>query len=192
MYKRPGILDDHPLPRTLLTRGASTSRRGKNSTHNSLENLENVGQRARVLQADDKISDQTSGNSTSTDVGTALGLSNVNSYIATNCNNIYSAVSSFVPLANSIDDLHRLISFQQASVNQHNQQMYHDVENPNIVNNPSSQFSSDVQPVVVPQSQSLTFSVLPGGSVQAGFPDRLWEWNSITGAASKDYDLPFK
>lgn len=176
MYKRPGV-DDHPsLPRTLPTR-ASTSTSGKNSTQNSLRKLKNVTQETHQEEADDKISDQTSGNSTSTDVGTALGLSyNVNSYIALdpnistpNCNNnIYSTVSSLVPLPNAIDDLHRLISFQQASVNQHHQQVYHNVDNPNIVD------------------------VLPGGSVQAAFPERLWEWSSITGAATKGYDVPFK
>lgn len=176
MYKRPGV-DDHPsLPRTTLPTRASTSTSGKRSTHNSIEKLIHIGHQTEE-QADDKISDQTSGNSTSTDVGTALGLSyNVNSYIAldpnistANCNNnIYSTVSSLVPLPNAIDDLHRLISFQQASVNQQHQQVYHNVDNPNTV------------------------EVLPGGSIQAAFPDRLWEWNSITGATTKDYDVPFK
>lgn len=176
VYKRPGV-EDHPsLPRTLPTR-ASTSTTGKRYTHNSLENLKNIGQQTQEQLADDKISDQTSGNSTSTDVGTALGLSyNVNSYIALdpnistpNCNNnIYSTVSSLVTLPNAIDDLHRLISFQQASVNQHHQQVYQNVDNPNIVD------------------------VFLGGSVQAAFPDRIWEWSSITGAATKDYDVPFK
>lgn len=174
MYKRPGV-DDHPsLPRTLPTR-ASTSTSGKNSTHNSLEKLKNIGQVTHQEEADDKISDQTSEKSTSTE--TALGLSyNVNSYIGLNpsistqnCNNnIYSAVSSLVPLPNAIDDLHRLISFQQASVNQHHQQVYHNVDNPNNVD------------------------VLAGGSVQAAFSERAWEWSSITGAATKDYDVPFK
>ncbi|KAL8116913.1 hypothetical protein AgCh_023193 [Apium graveolens] len=175
VYKRPGV-DDHPsLPRILPTR-ASTSTSGKNSTHNSLEKLKNIRRETHHQEeAHDKISDQTSGNSTSTDVGTALGLSyNVNSYITLDPNistpncNIYSTVSSLVPLPNAIDDLHRLISFQQASVNQHHQQVFHNVDNPNIAD------------------------VLSAGSVQATFPERLWEWSSITGAATKDYDVPFK
>ncbi|KAK1386286.1 NAC domain-containing protein [Heracleum sosnowskyi] len=169
VYKRPGLDDHRSLPRTLPAR-ASTSTSGKRSNHNSLEELENIGQ-----QTHEQADDQTSGNSTSTDVGTALGLSyNVNSYIhldpnisTPNCNNIYSTVSSLVASPNAIDDLHRLISFQQASVNQHHQQVYQNVENPDIVH------------------------VLPGGSVQAAFPDRIWEWNSST-AATKDYDVPFK
>ncbi|KAL1831866.1 hypothetical protein ACET3Z_001517 [Daucus carota] len=170
VYKRPGV-DDHPsLPRILPTR-ASTSRNANNSTPNSSKKLKNIVEQTQV-HAEDKFStNQTSKISTSTDIGTALGLSSsciaLEPNISTpNGNNIYSTVPALVPLPNAIDDLQRLISFQQASVNQHGQQMYH---------NPSN-----------------IADVLPGGSVQAAFADRLWEWNSVTGGAAKDYDAPFK
>lgn len=100
--------------------------------------------------------------------------------VAPDCTNIFAG-SSFVPTMNTtLDDLHRLVNFQQASMSQH-QQQYH--------NNPShpSQFSS-LQPQV---QQPLALNMLPG-PLQAAFTDRLWDWNSIN-EASKDFNnSPFK
>lgn len=193
VYKRAGV-EDHPsLPRSLPTRASSSSSKSdKNdlqdhATHNAIQ-----------TDIDHKIEETNRINSTSNDIGTAPGLSNSNSnynIIALapisstlsppNCTTIYTGgSSSFAPMPNAIDDLHRLISYQQVSVNQ--PQLYHN-NHPNY--NHPSQFSTTVQPV--PQSQSLALSMLPG-SVQAGFPDRMWEWNSITEAASKDYGSAFK
>lgn len=89
---------------------------------------------------------------------------------------------SFVP-SNTIDDLHRLVNFQNASLS-HHQQQYHN--NPNH----SSQLFSTLQAPPLPQSSSLALNMLPG-SLQAAFTDRLWDWNSIN-EASKDFNSPFK
>lgn len=193
VYKRAGV-EDHPsLPRSLPTRASSSSSKSdKNdqdhATHHAID--------IQTQQTDDNIEETNRINSISNDIGTALGLSNNNSNYnialapisatlsPANCTTIYTGSSSLAPMPNSIDDLHRLLSYQQASVNQ--PQLYHNNQ-PNY--NHPSQFSTTVQPV--PQSQSLTLSMLPG-SVQAGFPDRMWEWNSITEAASKDYGSAFK
>lgn len=92
-------------------------------------------------------------------------------------------------MPNALDDLHRLISYQQAAVNHPPLQIY-DHHHSNFSH---SQFSSTNVQLLVPQSQSLTLSMIPG-SVQAGFSDRMWEWNALTDhqAATKDYGTAFK
>ncbi|CDO97677.1 unnamed protein product [Coffea canephora] len=201
VYKRAGV-EDHPsLPRSLPTRASSsrgtTSSSAKKSqeatNHASMERFQAfVG---NPQQLDEKLS-ETSGSSC-TDIGTSLGLSKHNTFmslapmtttlsqlcsttLAPDCTTIFAG-SSFVPTVNTtLDDLHRLVNFQQASMSQH-QQQYH--------NNPNhpSQFSS-LQPQV---QQSLALNMLPG-PLQAAFTDRLWDWNSIN-EASKDFNnSPFK
>lgn len=96
---------------------------------------------------------------------------------------LFTGPSSSLP-SHAVDDLHRLVNYQQASMNQ--QQQYHNNNNPN---QPSHQFST----LAVPQSsQALALNTLPAGSLQAAFSDRLWEyWNPIP-EASRDYNSPFK
>ncbi|KAL8109564.1 protein FEZ-like [Apium graveolens] len=210
VYKRPGV-DDHPsLPRSLPTR-ASSSRTHDNkqyqdaAQHHAMEKFHIFGDQTVVLQQpSEKLSETISANSTTEDVGTALGLSNQNPYIQLSpittmlsppldCNTIYNPNPNLVMTGpNTIDDLHRLISLQQASVNQPHQLF------PNH-NNPGNHFNSLQLPAnnllqPVQQSQALTLTVLPPGSaIPSTYSDRLWEWNSISEAsASKDYGAPFK
>lgn len=209
VYKRPGV-DDHPsLPRSLPTR-ASSSRTHDNkqyqdaAQHHAMEKIHVFGDQT-LQQPSEKLGETISANSTTEDVGTALGLSNQNPYIQLSpittmlsppldCNNtIYNPNPNLVMTSpNTLDDLHRLISFQQASVNQPHQLF------PNH-NNPSNHFNSLQLPAAnsllppIQQSQALTLAVLPPSSVPSTYSDRLWEWNSISEAsASKDYGAPFK
>lgn len=80
---------------------------------------------------------------------------------------------------NSVDDLHRLVNYQQ----------YHHHHHPSLM-------SSTLQPPL-PQTSSLSNTlalnnVLPPGSLQAAFNDRLWDWNAMSDQASKDYNNAFK
>ncbi|XP_059652137.1 NAC domain-containing protein 35 [Cornus florida] len=105
----------------------------------------------------------------------------VPSLLIPNCTTILSGTSFVSP--NSVDDLHRLVNYQQVSIN-HQQQYYQ-----NQLQHLSSQFSSTLQP----QSQSmLALNPLPGSFQAVGFSDRLWDWNSVTDATNKDYTSPFK
>ncbi|CAK9137426.1 unnamed protein product [Ilex paraguariensis] len=213
VYKRPGV-EDHPsLPRSLPTRASSS--RGAQSDHKKKYDATNhVIERFQALtgsqakQIDEKMS-ETSGSS-STDVGTALGLSNHNSYIelAPNLMNTtvetpastdedtmslldqsrqttvpkgYFSTSIFMGSSsmqsNGVDDLHRLVSYQQDSIN--HQEQYHHVH--------PSQFSNLLAP-----PQSLALNMMPAAH-QATYSDQYyqWDWSSIS-ETSKDYGSPFK
>uniref|UniRef100_A0A5B7BDS6 NAC domain-containing protein n=1 Tax=Davidia involucrata TaxID=16924 RepID=A0A5B7BDS6_DAVIN len=186
VYKRAGV-EDHPsLPRSLPTRASSSQglqsdKKQHEATQHAMERFQALGGQSQQAEAE-KMSTETSGSS-STDVGTALGFSSPpNSYISLvpNCTTTpnFTTASSFVAPNIGVDDLHRLVNYQQASIN-HDQQQYH---NHHDQIHPS-QFSTTLQP----QSQSLALNTLPG-SLQAAFPDRLWEWTE----ANKDYNSPFK
>lgn len=212
VYKRAGV-EDHPsLPRSLPTRASSSratnsDKKQPNPSHHhhaietsSFHSFE--GQSSSQHQPDQEKMSETSASSTSTDiVGTALGLSN---HVVANSNyNIIplatpmtatlppQQTSSLVPninctamFPNTVDDLHRIISYQQASVNPPQPpppQLYHTF---------SSQFSTDLHSHSQPQPQSLVLNNLDA-SIHATFPDRLWEWNPLN-EASKDYTNPFK
>ncbi|KAL3538430.1 hypothetical protein ACH5RR_001796 [Cinchona calisaya] len=226
VYKRAGV-EDHPsLPRSLPTRASSSSSsRGTqySSAKKTQESLTNPPMErfhtsfgGNPLQLEEKLSDQTSGSSSTDHIGltSPLGrLSKHNAFISLapmtttlsvgasssvveddhihrvitttlgpDCTTIFAG-SSFVPTTNyTIDDLHRLVNFQQASMAHHHQQQYH--HHNNNPNHSSGQFISIQQPQVLPH-QSL-------GSLQAAFTDRLWDWNSIN-EASKDFNSsPFK
>ncbi|KAI3805277.1 hypothetical protein L1987_27504 [Smallanthus sonchifolius] len=185
VYKRAGV-EDHPsVPRTLPTTTATSSRPANADKRQHYSN-----------QNDDKLS-ETSGSSTTDIVGTALGLSNnitpsnYNNYV-TSFPNI-SQTSSLIPapttsssvFPNTVDDLHRIISYQQASVNQafHIQNYQHKLSN-NMLLQP--------QPQQQQQQQALLALNNLTGDVQVAFPDRLWEWNPMPGEGSKDYTNPFK
>ncbi|KAL6964521.1 hypothetical protein U1Q18_035571 [Sarracenia purpurea var. burkii] len=94
-----------------------------------------------------------------------------------------------VPLQNPVDDLHRLISFQQAS-SIIQQQQYH----LNHLYHPSS--SSSSSPASQPHAPS--HSLLPPplnslpGSLQAAFSDRFLEWNSVMEGNKEYTNNPFK
>ncbi|CAK9177839.1 unnamed protein product [Ilex paraguariensis] len=212
VYKRAGV-EDHPtLPRSLPTRASSSRatqsdhKKQHEATHCAIEKFQAFAG-TQSQQIDEKMI-ETSGSS-STDVATALGLSNHGSYSElvqmtataappapmdedgmllqqssqTTIPKSYFSTNIFTgsPLMqqNGVDDLHRLISYQHASIN--HQQQYHN----HPIQTQLSQFST-----LLPQPQSLSGNMLPGSN-QTTFSDKLWDWSSIT-EASKDYNCPFK
>ncbi|XP_028106562.1 NAC domain-containing protein 35-like isoform X3 [Camellia sinensis] len=212
VYKRPGV-EDHPsLPRSLPTR-ASSSRttqfdKKQHGTPNyaSIDSFQAFGGQSQVDDTE-KLSETST--SSSADIGTALGLSKHNSYIALasmtsslappqasieddgfllqqqskqalslvpNCTTVYAG-SSLVPQY-AVDDLHRLVNFQQASISQQYQNHHYQYH------------PAQLSPPLPPQLQSLPPLNMPPSSLQASFPERLWEWNSIT-EGNKDYTNHF-
>ncbi|KAL8222867.1 hypothetical protein R6Q57_020266 [Mikania cordata] len=190
VYKRPGV-EDHPsVPRSLQTARATSSKRQQHSNQN-----------------DDKLS-ETSGSSTTDIIGTGLGPSNsistpsYNNYITsfpTITATLPPDTSSLVPptasssiYPNNVDDLHRIISYQHASVDNlasqgfHIQNYQHKLSN-NMLLQPQLQLQQQSQ-----QQQALVALNNLSGEVQVTFPDRLWEWNLMSGEGSKDYTNPFK
>lgn len=110
-----------------------------------------------------------------------------------NCTTLFpvSAGSNVSP--NAVDDLHRLVSYQQATMNQH---QYYITDYHHQQQQQQSELISTLQP---PQSQSqavvaqqLSLNVQPG-SLPTAFSDRLWEWNPIP-EANREYNNinPFK
>ncbi|KAI3701910.1 hypothetical protein L6452_27375 [Arctium lappa] len=214
VYKRAGV-EDHPsLPRTLPTTRATSSRTSHGDKKQNSQNLLSFhsfdGQTSN--QNDDKLS-ETSGSSSTDIVGTALGLSspiNPSSY-----NNIITSfppqTSSLIPhctptaslFPNSVDDLHRIISYQQASVNNptsqpfhihHNYNQHKFSPNNNLLLQPQLQ-PQPLQPQsqMQPHSQALLALNNLAGEVQVStFPERLWDWNPMPTQGNKDYTNPFK
>lgn len=226
VYKRAGV-EDHPsLPRTLPTTRATSSRTSHGDKKQHSQNLLSFhsfdGQNSN--QNDDKLS-ETSGSSSTDIVGTALGLS---SPINPSYNNIITSfppitttlppqTSSLIPnctptasssvFPNSVDDLHRIISYQQASVNNPASQAFH-IHNyqhklsPHFSpNNFLLQPQLQAQPLqpqsqqhlqMQPHSQAVLALNNLAGEVQVTFPERLWEWNPMPSEGNKDYTNPFK
>ncbi|KAI7725999.1 hypothetical protein M8C21_015254 [Ambrosia artemisiifolia] len=199
VYKRTGV-EDHPsLPRTLqTTRNISTKL--ISSTHNNKQHTQNPtafncfeGQSSH--DNGDKTGDTSDCNTTNI-VESALGLSNP---INSSYNNIFP---------NNVEDLHRILSSQQALnncppsqlLNMNNYQL-------NVCSNYSPNLSGNdllaqqqqqqpqpEQPELPPRvhSQALLAPNYMSGAVQGTFPDRLWEWNSMLSEGSKDSIDPFK
>jgi len=99
--------------------------------------------------------------------------------------NLFSVTSSVS--SSPLDDLHRLLNYQQASINHHHhqqqQQQFYLLQQPQ---HQSSQLSS-----MTPQtSQQLPLNMLPE-LLPPTFPDRLWEWNQMP-EANRDFNNPFK
>ncbi|KAF8019258.1 hypothetical protein BT93_G0051 [Corymbia citriodora subsp. variegata] len=97
---------------------------------------------------------------------------------------------------NAVDDLHRLVNYQQATAASINQQQPH----PQLQQYYQSQYSQ-FQGLLLPQSSSssslspnLTLNKLPS-PLQTPFPDRPWEWNPAPDANreySNNNNTPFK
>ncbi|XP_028127248.1 NAC domain-containing protein 35-like isoform X2 [Camellia sinensis] len=218
VYKRAGV-EDHPsLPRSLPTKASSSRTTQSDKKQHCATNQTSI-ERFQAFVGHSQVEDtekmsETSGGSCSGsgsgDIGTALGLSKQNSYIALAslasppvappparveddrvliskqaCPLVQNCSTVFTGTSllpqNPVDDFHRLLNFQQSSISQyHTHHQYH-----------ASQFST-----FQPQSQSLPpFNMLPGpvslpATTAAAFSDRLWEWNSIT-EGNKDYTSPF-
>ncbi|XP_073030406.1 uncharacterized protein [Primulina eburnea] len=213
VYKRAGV-EDHPsLPRSLPTKASSSSSsRGSQSTQIPQETM-NLG--IETFQTEGIMSE--SSPSSSTNVGTSLALSNPNSY---NLNNPLLHMASTIDAAapssverermillqnysqkigttifanpsssHAIDDLHKLVNTY--STNQENHHFSNNIIVPGLL----SHFTT-LQPQPQPQpqqqqQQQVALNVIPG-SIEAAYSDRLWDWNSISDQASKDYNSHFK
>lgn len=193
VYKRPGV-EDHPsLPRTIPTTRPTSSNVDKRQHSRSLLNFE--------AQNDDKLR-ETSGSSTTDLVGTSLGLSSPINHSYNNFINSFPPITTTLPphtsslvqptvFPNTVDDLHRIISYQQASVNNPASQAFH-------IQNYQYKFSNNlfpqaqVQPQPHHQQQALLALNNLAGEVQVTFPDRLWEWNPMPSEGNKEYTNPFK
>ncbi|CAI9294060.1 unnamed protein product [Lactuca saligna] len=233
VYKRAGVEDHPCLPRTLpTTRASILSARASNvekkqHSKNLLSfqsSLEQQGQSSNQ-QNDEKLS-ETSGSSTTDIVGTALGLSspinpsNYNSFITSfppitttlppHVHHVHTAslVSPTASTSSSVfpttvDDLHRILSYQQASVNNPSSQAFHIQNYQHKISNtflpqpqphqlppqPQSQHQLQMQP----HSQGLLALNNMAGEVHVTFPDRFWDWNPMPSCeGSKDYTNSFK
>ncbi|XVE91292.1 hypothetical protein DITRI_Ditri20bG0141800 [Diplodiscus trichospermus] len=103
-----------------------------------------------------------------------------------NCTTVFPVGSSSVS-SNIVDDLHRLVSYQQAAMNPH--QYYSTDHHHHHHQQQQTEFST-----LPPQSQAqqLSLNVLPS-SLPTAFSDRLWEWNPIPEANNREYNNnPFK
>lgn len=132
--------------------------------------------------------------SSSSDVTTALGLSKHSnnegmflnlpkqdsSSLIPSCSNLLTVTSSVS--SNPVEDLHRLLNYQQASISHHQQQQqFYFLQQPQ---HQSSQLSG-----MAPQTpQQLPFNNL----LPPSFPDRLLDqWNQMP-EANRDFNNPFK
>ncbi|XP_022724269.1 NAC domain-containing protein 35-like [Durio zibethinus] len=160
------------------------------------------------------ISETDGGSSNTSDVTTALGLSKQNVYhpmapisttlglpsgmeeegmflnqskqgssLVPNCTILFPVGSSSVS-SNVSDDLHRLVSYQQATMNQ---QQYYSTDHHHHQQQQQQQSEFSTLP---PQSHQLSINVLPS-SLPTAFSDRLWDWNPIP-EANGEYNNPFK
>ncbi|XP_073027603.1 protein FEZ-like [Primulina eburnea] len=206
VYKRAGV-EDHPsLPRSLHAKASSlSSSRGSQSTQKQHETMD-LG--IETFQTEGIMSE--SSPSSSTNVGTSLALSKSHSYNLNPLLHMASTIDAAAPssverdrmillhnnsqqicttiFANSstshaIDDLHKLVN--NHSINQENHQFSNNIIVPTLL----SRFST-LQPQPQ-QQQQFALNVIPG-SIQAAYSDRLWDWNSISDQASKDYNSHFK
>ncbi|KAH1047873.1 hypothetical protein J1N35_038657 [Gossypium stocksii] len=107
-----------------------------------------------------------------------------------NSTTLFPVGSSSVP-SNVVDDLHRLVSYQQVALNQ---QQYYNTNHPHPHqqhHQPQSEFST-LPPQSQAQPQQLSLNVLPSALPSpTAFSDRLWEWNPIP-EPNREYNNPFK
>ncbi|XP_047329265.1 NAC domain-containing protein 35-like [Impatiens glandulifera] len=214
VYKRAGVEDHPPLPRSIPTRASSSSSRNTNMEKKPI--IQPVNLASSQLSTLSRPSYHDFGRSSSEKVigheisnendPTPFVLNNNTSYVeivptlpqpielaasfeidlvhqlrnppcptmiqaSTNNNNIFTNPNNNYQTNNSVDELHRLVSNQQASMNQI-QLQYN-----------QNHFSS-LQP------QSLADqNMLPSNSLLDTFPERqVWEWNSVAGDRTKGYD----
>ncbi|MBA0628183.1 hypothetical protein Godav_022950 [Gossypium davidsonii] len=107
-----------------------------------------------------------------------------------NSTTLFPVGSSSVP-SNVVDDLHRLVSYQQVALNQ---QQYYNTNHPHPhqqQHQPQSEFCT-LPPQSQAQPQQLSLNVLPSAIPSpTAFSDRLWEWNPIP-EPNREYNNPFK
>ncbi|KAI3445527.1 hypothetical protein Pfo_002192 [Paulownia fortunei] len=225
VYKRAGV-EDHPsLPRCLPTKASSSSSSRGSQSARKQHDPTSTGHAMDIFQAnyggspqqtDGKVSETSP--SSSTDVGTSLGLSHQNSY---SINPLVPMASSTIAAApSSAEDDHRTMlhhskqACNSSDLSPHcptifsssSSQAIDDLHK--LVNNYSQQAASinhanhqynvpnllphfsNLQPEPEPQQAPPALNVVPG-SLQAAFSDRLWDW-SVISEASKDYTNLFK
>ncbi|KAL0348177.1 UNVERIFIED_CONTAM: NAC domain-containing protein 35 [Sesamum angustifolium] len=200
VYKRAGV-EDHPsLPRSLpATRPPSSARNHHEPAPTTQRFQPNyVGS----SQQNDTKMTETSPSSSTDNMNSYTLLPNIPSTTPSVVENNETMIllqskqpnscpSSFPSSSHAVDDLHKLVNFQRQSllINTESTDPHHDHYNPNnnIVPDLLSNFST-LQPH---QPQAVAANVVPAGSFQAAFSDRLWDWNSVP-EAGKDYTGLFK
>ncbi|EEF42992.1 NAC domain-containing protein 35 [Ricinus communis] len=108
-----------------------------------------------------------------------------------NNNNLFTGSSSVS--SNPVDDLHRLVNYQQACISQQQQQYYNTHHHQHHQQQQQQQHQHSQFSIMAPQSQSLALNMLPN-SLPTAFPERLWEWNPLPEANRDQYNVnnPFK
>ncbi|KAK9030646.1 hypothetical protein V6N11_032063 [Hibiscus sabdariffa] len=215
VYKRPGVADHPSLPRCLLTRRPSDSSRGQLSTekrhpqeaaaHQAMERFQAFGGGQQSQQMEIRKICETEASSRTSTSGLPSGMEGEGMFLNQSkpgCCSLLPNPTALFPLGPSsvvVDDLHRLVSFQQPTLNQ---QQYYNPNHPHPHPHPhlnmhhhhhhhqqQPEFSTLPQQ---PQAQQLSLNVLPAALASpTAFPDRLWEWNLIP-EANKEYSNPFK
>ncbi|KAE8680853.1 NAC domain-containing protein 55 [Hibiscus syriacus] len=201
VYKRAGVEDHLSLPRC-LPRRPSDSSRGQLSTE-------------KVSETEGSSSTSTSHVTTalglskqdvyrpmapppiSTTLGLPSGIEGEGMFLnqskqgrcslLPNPTTVFPLVPSSVSPNVVVDDLHRLVSFQQPTLNQH---QYDTTNQPNPHLHLHHQ--QQQQPEFLTLPQQLSLNVLPAALPSpTAFSDRLWEWNPIP-EANREYNNPFK
>ncbi|KAK9049681.1 hypothetical protein SSX86_031350 [Deinandra increscens subsp. villosa] len=189
VYKRTGVEDHTSLPRTI-----QTTRIASRSVFNCFQ--------GQASQHSEHKTFDTSGRNTTDIVGTPLGLPNP---MNSSYDNIITAATSSTIFPNNVDELHRMLSSQQALENCPPSQLL-DMNNyqlnvcsnysPNMSANsllPQPEPEPEPEPEPRPHLHAHAPSYVVGSvPVQGIFPDRLWEWNSVLSEASKDSNDHFK
>jgi hypothetical protein len=101
--------------------------------------------------------------------------------------NLFSVTSSVS--SSPVDDLHRLLNYQQASINHHHHHQQQQQQQFYLLQQPQHQ-SSQLSSMTPQTSQQLPLNMLPE-LLPPTFPDRLWEWNQMP-EANRDFNNPFK
>ncbi|GMH24442.1 hypothetical protein Nepgr_026285 [Nepenthes gracilis] len=230
VYKRAGVEDSSSVPRELSSKPSSRGLASSSSDKKHQNQQQPKSFAVAIGEQMDQIekirtASETDGSS-STEVGTALGLSHNNNSNLThqqlvspllemdkmillgkedaavstppltrpilgNCTTFFMGSSSSPPcnLPSFMDDLHRMVTYQQACmINQQHlfqSTLSHANNSPQLYSN-----------LVSPQSaqSGLNSTAMPGSALApaaATFPDRLWDWN-LEPEHNRDFNSPFK
>ncbi|XP_059648336.1 NAC domain-containing protein 35-like [Cornus florida] len=199
VYKRPGVKDHPSIPPSLPSRASSSS--GIHSDKKlSTEGFQAFGEQSE--QVETEKTSETSGSS-STEVGTALGLSKHNSCITldpTTATVLAPALAteedrlllhqSRIQTCSLSRDCTTIVtgsSLVSPNANDHHHGLH------GLVNYQQASMLNHQQQYHNHHNHLFQFSTLQPlpGSLQAVFADRMWGWNSIS-EENKEYTSPFK
>ncbi|KAE8662931.1 NAC domain-containing protein 55 [Hibiscus syriacus] len=204
VYKRAGV-EDHPsLPRCLPTRRPPDSSRGaaeKVSEAQGGSSTSTSHVTAALWLSKQDVYHPMAPPPISTTLGLPSGTEGEGMFLNQSkqgCCSLLPNPTTLFPLVPSsvsppnvvVDDLHRLVSFQQPALNQ---QQYYTTNQPH----PHLHHHQQQQPefsTLPPQSQAhqLSLNVLPAALPSpTAFSDRQWEWNPIP-EVNREYNNPFK